>query len=460
MEFIMSELNNLTAISPIDGRYGHQLKHLRPFFSEFALIKYRLMVKIRWLQMLANHSKIKECPKLDRKTNQLLENLIRDFSEKDAQKIKLIEKTTHHDVKSVEYFLKEFLQNHTDKTCPTQIEFIHFACTSEDINNVAYALMLSYFRKNVLLDNIGQLISLIKKLSKQFSKIPMLARTHGQPATPTTTGKEFANFVARLERQAKQIDTIQITAKFNGAVGNYNAHMAAYPKINWPKTNQKFIESFDLHFNTHTTQIEPHDYIAELSHAMMRFNTILIDFCRDIWGYISLDYFKQTVDKQTVGSSTMPHKINPINFENAEGNLGLSNALFQHFANKLPISRWQRDLSDSTVLRNLGVAFAHSILSYQSIENGLNKLTIHTNQISKELDTHWEILAEPIQTVMRKCGIKNPYEKLKSLTRGKKITQKSLHEFIDTLDLPKAEKDRLKKITPGNYLGLAKKLVW
>ncbi|MBN1684806.1 MAG: adenylosuccinate lyase [Gammaproteobacteria bacterium] len=453
------ELNMLSAISPIDGRYGDVLKDLRRFFSECSLIKYRLLVEIRWLQFLANLSDIKELPKLDAKTNQFLDNWIQHFSINEAKKIKAIEKTTHHDVKAVEYFLKEVLQKNTqDRSRPVPTEFVHFACTSEDINNTAYALILNDFRKDILLKNISSLIALIQKLAKQFAQISMLSRTHGQPATPTTLGKEFANFVHRLNRQKEQIEAIHIMAKFNGAVGNYNAHVAAYPNIAWDKINQKFIERLGLNFSSHTTQIAPHDDIAELSHAMMRFNTILIDFCRDIWGYISLNYFDQKVDKKTVGSSTMPHKINPIHFENAEGNLGLSNALFQHFANKLPISRFQRDLSDSTVLRNVGVAFAHSILSYQSIEKGLNQLTPNLECISKDLNDHWEILAEPIQTVMRKHGIEQAYEKLKTFTRGKKITQQMLHQFIDQLDLPKPVKLELKNLTPKNYLGLAVQL--
>jgi adenylosuccinate lyase len=447
------KLSRLTAISPIDGRYGDNLLKLQPIFSEFGLMYYRLFVEIRWFQALANNKQISEIPPFSTQANKLLESLITNFSLKDAKRIKAIEKTTNHDVKAIEYFIKEKLQK--NQRLAKVSEFIHFACTSEDINNLAYGLMLKTALTDCIIPQINELIITLKKLAKKFAKKPMLSRTHGQPATPTTMGKELANFVARLQRQQQQLKTIKITGKCNGAVGNYNAHVFTYPNINWENFCSRFVKQLGLEWNSHTTQIESHDYIAELSHIIMRSNTILMDFCRDTWTYISLNYFKQKIAKKEVGSSTMPHKINPIDFENAEGNLGLSNTLFNHFANKLPISRLQRDLSDSTVMRNIGVSFAHTSLAYQSILKGINKLEINESIMLHDLQQHWEILAEPIQTVMRRYGIKQPYEKLKKFTRGKIIDKSSIHAFVDSLNLPSTEKQRLKQLEPKNYLGLA-----
>lgn len=453
-------MDKLMAISPIDGRYRDALPELSQFFSEYAFIKYRFTIEVRWLQYLSNLSKVKEVPKFSANIQSFLDQLIQNFTLKDAQNIKTIERITQHDVKAIEYYLKKTLEQfNLHKTRhPIPVEFVHFACTSEDINNTAYAMMLRDFREEMLLPQLHQLVKHIQYLSEKFAKIPMLARTHGQPAVPTTLGKEFAVFSYRLQKQLEQLATLNIMAKFNGAVGNYNAHVFTYPDLPWNTVNQTFVEQLGLTFNPLTPQIEPHDFLAELAHMMMRLNTILIDFCRDVWGYISLGYFNQKMAVNTTGSSTMPHKINPIHFENAEGNLGLSNALFQYFANKLPISRFQRDLSDSTVLRNIGVAFAHSILSYQSIGKGLSSLTPNKKQIAKDLNDHWEILAEPIQLLMKKHGYTKAFEQLKTLTRGKHITQKTLHHVIDQLDLPKAVSARLKQLKPHNYLGLAERL--
>lgn len=419
-------------------------------------MKYRTLIEIRWLQTLANESTLKEIKKFDNKTNFFLNKILEEFSEKDADKIKQIESEINHDVKAVEYFLKEKIT--TNPELNNIKEFIHFGCTSEDINNVAYAMMIEDSKKNILLPTLHQLIKMLKEFANQYAAQPMLARTHGQPASPTTVGKEFSVFVTRLKKQIKKLETITIEAKFNGAVGNYHAHTVAYPKIDWQKLTKTFIESLSLDFNEYSSQIDSHDSIAELSNCIARINTILIDFCRDIWFYIALGYLIQKPNKKEVGSSTMPHKINPIDFENAEGNLGLANAMLNHFAEKLPISRLQRDLSDSTVMRNIGSAFAYCDIAYQSIEKGLSKLEIDSKKMIQELNEHWEVLAEPIQTVMRKYHISEPYEKLKALTRSKKITQKLLHDFIDSLDIPKDEKERLKKLTPENYLGLAIKL--
>jgi adenylosuccinate lyase len=440
-------------ISPVDGRYAKKCDSLRLYFSEFALIKYRVIVEIRWFLFLSEEPLIKELPKLDKKTAQYLESIIKNFSEKDALRIKTIEKKTNHDVKAVEYFLKEKF-NASDALKPHQ-EFLHFCCTSEDINNIAYALMTQSARDQIFLPIIDELIQRLETKALAYANIPMLARTHGQPASPTALGKEIKNIAMRLSRQKTQIFGVNISAKINGATGDFNAHHVAYPDIDWSRFSREFIESFHLTWDSHTTQIEPHDWIAELSHAMMRFNTVLLDACRDIWTYISLGYFNQKIKESEIGSSTMPHKINPIDFENAEGNLGLANALFDHFANKLPISRLQRDLSDSTVLRNIGVAFSHALLAYQSFEKGFEKLEPNLNAIKNDLENHWELLAEPIQTIMRKYGIENAYEILKSFSRGKTITQKSLHELIDSLSIPKTEKTKLKKLTPENYLGLS-----
>ncbi len=450
------KLTRLTAISPIDGRYGEKLAELQPIFSEFGLIYHRVFVEIHWLLMLAEKKQIPEISNLSESAKKYLQNIITQFSEKDAEQIKIIEKTTNHDVKAVEYFIKEKLATHNELSHIK--EFVHFACTSEDINNLAYGLMLKQAQQQCLSPQIKKLISKIGNLAHNLADMPMLSHTHGQPATPTTMGKELANFAARLQLQNAQLKYIKISGKFNGAVGNYSAHYIAYPDIDWLTISKKFVENLDLSWNPYTTQIDPHDTIAELCHAMMRFNTILIDFVRDVWHYTSLNYFQQKPKEQEIGSSTMPHKVNPIDFENAEGNLGVSNALLQHFANKLPCSRMQRDLTDSTVLRNLGVGFAHSLLAYQAILHGLEKLTINLTSMIKELEQHWEILAEPLQTIMRRYNIEGPYEKLKTLTRGKTVTKQTIQSFIDTLNIPDHEKERLKKLTPENYLGKAEKL--
>jgi adenylosuccinate lyase len=447
------KLDSLTAISPIDGRYGSKLDMLRQTLSEYGLIYYRVVVEVKWFQALANCPLIKEVPELSLAANELLEHLLQSFALEDAERIKQIENTTNHDVKAVEYYLKERFNDLAELR--NLKEFLHFACTSEDINNLAYGLMLKQARETVLLPYCQNLIKAITEFAHTHANVPMLARTHGQPATPTTVGKEMANFVARLERQYKQIAQCEIMGKINGAVGNFNAHLIAYPEVNWPELSEAFIKHLGLTPNLYTTQIEPHDYIAELFEAIGRFNTILIDFSRDIWGYISLGYFKQKVVANEVGSSTMPHKVNPIDFENAEGNLGIANALLHHMAEKLPISRWQRDLSDSTVLRNIGVGIAHSLVAYQSLLKGLTKLEVNTQALSHDLDQNWEVLGEAIQTVMRRYGINQAYEKLKDLTRGKKLDAKALTLFIDGLELPAEIKSELKRLTPGSYLGNA-----
>lgn len=451
------ELNTLCAISPLDGRYADKLKVLQPIFSEFGLIKYRLCVEINWLRALAGNSKITEIDSLSHKADSFLETIITDFSLEDAAQIKTIEQTTNHDVKAVEYFLKEKLKKFPE--LQHYVEFIHFACTSEDINNLAYALMLKKGINDVILPSWQKIIQTLKLMAHAHAPTPMLSRTHGQPASPTTLGKEIANVIARLERQEKQLGQFHMLGKINGAVGNYNAHQVAYPTIDWLTFSQEFVEAMGLEWNPYTTQIEPHDYIAELMNNLARFNTILIDFTRDVWGYISLNYFHQRATETEVGSSTMPHKINPIDFENAEGNLGFANAIAQHFANKLPLSRWQRDLTDSTVLRNIGVGFAHSYLAYQSFLKGLSKLVVNEAQLAKDLKDSWEILAEPIQTIMRRYGIEKPYEKLKTLTRGKQqIDQNTLRAFIESLNLPADIKEELFKLTPESYIGLASDL--
>jgi len=447
------ELSNLTAISSVDGRYARQTTALRPIFSEFGLIRYRVLVEIRWLETLALNENLKEIPSLSKDAIQFLNDLIANFSEQQALRVKDIEKTTNHDVKAVEYFLKESIAEIPELVSIN--EFFHFACTSEDINNLAYALMLKEAREKVLLPQMDKVISAIKELSHRYAEIPMLARTHGQPASPTTLGKEMANVVYRLQRQYKQISQVEILGKINGAVGNYNAHLSAYPEIDWAAFAKTFVEGLGLAWNPYTTQIEPHDYIAELFDAIARFNTILIDFSRDAWSYISIGYFKQRTIAGEVGSSTMPHKVNPIDFENAEGNLGIANALFHHLAAKLPISRWQRDLSDSTVLRVLGVGTAHSIIAYSSCLKGVGKLEVNENALMNDLKDAWEVLAEPIQTVMRRYSISEPYEKLKALTRGQSITKENLHAFIATLEIPESEKQRLLALTPSSYIGNA-----
>ncbi|MDY7565519.1 adenylosuccinate lyase [Pseudomonas sp. RTC3] len=448
------QLSSLTAVSPVDGRYAGRTQALRPIFSEYGLIRFRVMVEVRWLQRLAAHPQITEVPAFSAEANAILNTLAEDFSTVHAERVKEIERTTNHDVKAIEYLLKE--QAAKLPELANVSEFIHFACTSEDINNLSHALMLREGRDGVLLPLMRQIAESIRELAVRFADVPMLSRTHGQPASPTTLGKELANVVYRLERQIAQVAAVPLLGKINGAVGNYNAHISAYPDIDWEENARAFIEDeLGLGFNPYTTQIEPHDYIAELFDAIARFNTILIDFDRDIWGYISLGYFKQRTIAGEIGSSTMPHKVNPIDFENSEGNLGIANALFQHLASKLPISRWQRDLTDSTVLRNLGVGFAHSIIAYEASLKGISKLELNAQKIAAELDACWEVLAEPIQTVMRRYNIENPYEKLKELTRGKGISAEALQTFIDDLEMPAQAKAELKKLTPANYIGNA-----
>ncbi|MBT5548511.1 MAG: adenylosuccinate lyase [Gammaproteobacteria bacterium] len=444
--------NNLTSISPIDGRYSDKTSSLKAIFSEFGLIKYRLLVEVRWLEAMSNNPHISEVPKFSPQSNAALLAIADNFSLEDAKSIKEIERTTNHDVKAVEYFLKEKVSSIPELQKVS--EFIHFACTSEDINNLSHALMLENGRL-VLLEEMNATLSLIKKLAKDNAEVAMLSRTHGQTASPTTLGKEMANFSYRLSRQIDQLSAVQIMGKFNGAVGNFNAHVSAYPEIDWQNVSKDFIEKLGINFAPYSSQIESHDYIAEYFHALNRFNTILIDFCRDIWGYISLGYFTQKTIKGEIGSSTMPHKVNPIDFENAEGNLGLAIAVGDHFATKLPISRWQRDLTDSTVLRNLGVSCAHSLISYASLCKGIGKLEINESKLTEDLDKAWEVLAEPIQTVMRRYGVENPYEKLKDLTRGKQIDSKIIDDFISTLEIPAEAKEELRKLTPMNYIGNA-----
>ena len=444
--------DNLTSISPIDGRYSDKTSPLKAIFSEFGLIKYRLLVEVRWLEAMSNNQLISEVPKFSPQSNAALLAIADNFSLEDAKSIKEIERTTNHDVKAVEYFLKEKVSSIPELQKVS--EFIHFACTSEDINNLSHALMLENGRL-VLLEEMNVTLSLITKLAKDNAEVAMLSRTHGQTASPTTLGKEMANFSYRLSRQIDQLSAVQIMGKFNGAVGNFNAHVSAYPEIDWQNVSKDFIEKLGINFAPYSSQIESHDYIAEYFHALNRFNTILIDFCRDIWGYISLGYFTQKTIEGEIGSSTMPHKVNPIDFENAEGNLGLAIAVGDHFATKLPISRWQRDLTDSTVLRNLGVSCAHSLISYASISKGIGKLEINESKLTEDLDKAWEVLAEPIQTVMRRYGVENPYEKLKALTRGKQIDSKIIDDFINTLEIPAEAKEELRKLTPMNYIGNA-----
>ncbi len=447
------ELNALTAVSPIDGRYGSKTDELRPIFSEYGLIRHRVLVEVRWLQMLAQTAGIAEVPAFSEHASNLLDNIIAKFSLEDAKRVKNIEKTTNHDVKAVEYFLKEKIQGNQELEAVS--EFIHFACTSEDINNLAYALMLREARTQVVLPAMDQLIDAIAGLGREHAEVPMLSRTHGQPASPTTLGKEMANVAYRLKRQREQLTAVSMLGKINGAVGNYNAHLSAYPELDWQANAEQFVTGLGLEWNSYTTQIEPHDYVAEFFDCVARFNTILIDFDRDIWAYISNNYFKQKTIEGEVGSSTMPHKVNPIDFENSEGNLGLANAVFDHLAAKLPISRWQRDLTDSTVLRNLGVGVGYSLIAYSSTMRGISKLEVNAAKLLEDLDGNWEVLAEPIQTVMRRYGIEKPYEKLKALTRGKRVDAAGMAEFIDTLELPDEVKAEMKKWTPANYIGNA-----
>ncbi|BBL70248.1 adenylosuccinate lyase [Methylogaea oryzae] len=449
-------MNPLTALSPIDGRYAGKVDALRPIFSEFGLMRFRVLVEVRWLQALAAEPAIAEVPALSADAHSLLDQIAAGFSEADAERIKAIEKTTNHDVKAVEYFLKEKTAGNAEIAKVS--EFFHFACTSEDINNLSHALMLQEGRNAVLLPLVDKLIAGVKALAHEHAALPMLSRTHGQPATPSTLGKEMANVAHRLERQRQQIAAVEFLGKINGATGNYNAHIVAYPEVDWPAFSRRFVEGLGLSWNPYTIQIEPHDYMAELFQAVSRFNTILIDFDRDVWGYISLGFFKQRTVAGEVGSSTMPHKVNPIDFENSEGNLGIANALFGHLAEKLPISRWQRDLTDSTVLRNMGVGFAHTVIALDSTLKGMSKLQADPARLAADLDANWEVLAEPIQTVMRRYGIEKPYEKLKDLTRGNKIDAAAMREFIEKLEIPAEAKARLLELTPGGYIGCAETL--
>ncbi|MDO8909029.1 MAG: adenylosuccinate lyase [Pseudohongiella sp.] len=446
-------ISTLTAISPVDGRYRARTEALGAYFSEYALIRYRVLVEIRWLQQLAALPGVPEAPAISAAGQSRLERIVADFSEADAERVKEIERTTNHDVKAVEYFIKEKIADVED--LKQQLEFVHFACTSEDINNLSYSLMLRDGRDLVMLPLMQQLIDRLRQLAHDTAEQPMLARTHGQTASPTTVGKEIANVVYRLERQLKQFADSPVLGKINGAVGNYNAHLSAYPDVDWQSNAQSFVEKLGLQWNPFTTQIEPHDFIAEMFAACCRFNTILIDLDRDIWGYISLGYFKQRAIAGEVGSSTMPHKVNPIDFENSEGNLGIANAIMQHLAEKLPISRWQRDLTDSTVLRSAGTGFAHSLIAYHATLKGLSKLSINPEILQRDLDNSWEVLAEPIQTVMRRYGVEQPYEKLKELTRGQTINEAVLREFINKLDIPEEAKASLRALRPDNYIGNA-----
>jgi len=447
------ELTALTAISPVDGRYNAKCKDLRPLFSEYGLIKHRVQVEVLWLQALAAVTDIKEIPPLSEPTDQTLNAIIADFNLEDALRVKEIEATTNHDVKAIEYYLQE--KTADNKELAAIANFIHFACTSEDINNLAYGLMLKHARNEVLLPIMDDVIDAIRELAHSNCQQPMLSRTHGQPASPTTLGKEMANVAHRLGRQRQQLADTTIFGKINGAVGNYNAHYATYKELDWPKITRQFVIGLGLEWNAYTTQIEPHDYIAEMFDTISRFNTILLDFNRDIWSYISIGYFKQKTVGNEVGSSTMPHKVNPIDFENSEGNLGIANALFTHLSQKLPVSRWQRDLSDSTVLRNLGVGVAHSQIAYASTLKGISKLEVNADKLAADLEANWAVLAEPIQTVMRRYGLENPYEQLKAFTRGKEIDKAAIKYFIDSLDLPKEIKTELHALTPSNYIGNA-----
>ena len=451
------QLSSLTAVSPIDGRYGSKVTDLREIFSEYGLIKFRVEVEIRWLQTLAAHPQIEELKAFSAEANQFLDGIVDNFSLEDAERVKEIERTTNHDVKAVEYLIKEkFSAAKADfPELEADSEFVHFACTSEDINNLSHGLMLTNGMQKSVLPAMKEVVDKLEELALEYAEIPMLSRTHGQTASPSTMGKEFANVVARLRRQLVQIEQVEILGKINGAVGNYNAHLSAYPDVDWAANAKAFIEKLGLQFNPYTTQIEPHDYISELFDAIARFNTILIDLDRDIWAYISMAFFKQKTIAGEVGSSTMPHKVNPIDFENSEGNLGLANAILGHLAEKLPISRWQRDLTDSTVLRNLGVGLAHSIIAYQSTLKGLNKLQINPERLAADLDNAWEIMAEPIQTVMRRYKVEQPYEKLKELTRGNVMNQDTIQNFVKTLDIPEGAKEELLKLTPATYIGNA-----
>ncbi|WP_053979443.1 adenylosuccinate lyase [Marinagarivorans algicola] len=446
-------LTSLTAVSPIDGRYGSKTSSLRGIFSEFGLIRARVEVEVRWLQQLAAHPAITEVPTFSPEASAVLDNMIANFSEADAEAIKAEERVTNHDVKAVEYFIKKRIADNAELNAVT--EFVHFACTSEDINNLSHALMLKAGRDDVLIPLMQKIVDAIADSADSYADVPMLSRTHGQTASPSTMGKEFANVAIRLQRQIQQISHVNMLGKINGAVGNYNAHMSAYNEIDWQANAETFVSSLGLTFNPYTTQIEPHDYIAELFDAIARFNTIMIDFNRDIWAYISMGFFKQKTIAGEVGSSTMPHKVNPIDFENSEGNLGLANAVFGHMGAKLPISRWQRDLTDSTVLRNMGVGFGYSTIAYESVLKGISKLQINEERLAQDLNSAWEVLAEPIQTVMRRYGIEKPYEKLKALTRGNTIDQATISAFVETLDMPAHAKKDLQALSPATYIGNA-----
>ena len=446
-------LSSLTAVSPIDGRYGSKTEQLRTVFSEFGLIRYRVMVEVRWLQHLANHPGVTEVAPFSDEANAILNQLVDNFTVEQALRVKEIESTTNHDVKAVEYLLKETIADNAELNAVS--EFIHFACTSEDINNLSHALMLKEGRDQIVIPTLQAIADKLAAMGREFADAPMLSRTHGQTASPTTVGKEMANVAYRLQRQIEQISAVPLLGKINGAVGNYNAHISAYGDIDWQENAQEFIGQLGLTYNPYTTQIEPHDYMAELFDGLARANTVLIDYARDIWGYISVGYFKQKTIAGEVGSSTMPHKVNPIDFENAEGNMGLANALFGHLATKLPVSRWQRDLTDSTVLRNMGVGLGYSLIAYASLNKGMGKLQLNSEKLNADLDASWEVLAEPIQTVMRRYGIEEPYEKLKALTRGNVMDQQTIQAFIDTLDMPESAKTELKAMTPGSYIGNA-----
>lgn len=451
------ELSALNALSPLDGRYQPKLDALRPYFSEYALIKHRAWVEVEWLKALSAAKALSEIPPFSENTVKELDDAIANFSEADAVQVKAIEARTNHDVKALEYWLKEKFDGNPEVKKAS--EFIHFACTSEDINNLSHGLMLKAARDSVMLPFLDKVIARLTELSLQLAEQPLLSRTHGQTASPTTMGKELANVAFRLKRQQKQLAKNEVLGKINGAVGNFNAHLSAYPDFDWESFAKQFVENLGLNYNPMTIQIEPHDYMAELYDTLARANTILIDLNRDIWGYISVGYFKQKLKEGEIGSSTMPHKVNPIDFENSEGNLGMANAILRHMAEKLPISRWQRDLTDSTVLRNMGVGFGYTLLGYDSCLRGLNKLEVNVKRLNEDLDNSWEVLAEPIQTVMRRYGIENPYEQLKELTRGKGgINKASLHAFIQTLEIPNDAKERLLEMTPANYTGKATEL--
>jgi len=450
------KVSTLRALSPADGRYAEKVNGLRDIFSEYGLIRFRVLVEVRWLQSLADEGGITELPPLSNVMKDVLNHIVDDFSLDDAETIKKIETTTNHDVKAVEYFIRERLGSGPETQALK--DFLHFGCTSEDINNLSYALMLRTARKDVVIPQMRELRAKLQAMAREYAAVPMLSRTHGQTASPTTVGKELANVIDRLQRAQRQFSEVQILGKFNGAVGNFNAHLIAYPDADWQVITHRFIESLGIAPNAYTTQIEPHDWTAEYSHALVRYNTILIDMCRDIWGYISLGYFKQEIADNEVGSSTMPHKVNPIDFENAEGNFGMATAMLSHFAGKLPISRWQRDLSDSTVQRNFGVAISYLIIAIQSTLKGVGKLQLNETAIQSDVSQAWEVLGEAVQTVMRRYGIPEPYEKLKALTRGQSVTQGLLQDFIKTLEIPESEKQRLLELTPESYIGLAAKL--